>query len=697
MSAWPAPSASASLLLAPARRRASAPVGALAPPAADRAAPPREPAPHARSSEDTTAGSLASLVGRFLALAWCWLLIWCLVWSFAPVVVGWSPTVVTSGSMQPSLGVGDVVHIDDSVDFDSLGVGSVIAFDDPGIPGMRVTHRVTGVEFQGDRVVGYRTKGDANEAADSTIVPTANVHGVGRLVVPYAGLPRMWAAGGEWIQLSTFLMVTIVAAVLAGDTVQQYITGRSRRGRRKRLAAIAVAVAAMLGAPSTSAAFTDAADEAGNAFSMTAQWYLDTIDRDGPIAHWRLGEPAGGPPVTVLTDDFESFTGYNTYGSGNFVSSTAQARSGARSGLKTSNNDPNGGWKPLPATVTGSFVLDIWVYRPSGWGGGSIDRIGLEDAGFNGYSFRVDHGGNTLQIDRRTGGAANGIGTSVALNPPEDAWYRLRLVRNGSSMVLSAYDGIGMLLASTSATDATTTSFDRFVVHGGWDYYVDDLTVSQSNPTTSAVDRIGTLDGAYAGGPTLGVPGLVTGQPDTAADLDGINDGVLIGDSASINLTTRAERTTELWFEADTLAGRQVLYEEGGTVNGLNVYLDGATLYATAWGSTLGWSNDLVTSATVAVNTRYHVAITLDAVGTRALVLYVNGTPVSSATKTDANQWNAHSDDGAIGFLNGGTRFHDGNSSGTGNFPFDGTIDEIVLFNGIVPAANIANHHAAGV
>ena len=96
-------------------------------------------------------------------------------------------------------------------------------------------------------------------------------------------------------------------------------------------------------------------------------------------------------------------------------------------------------------------------------------------------------------------------------------------------------------------------------------------------------------------------------------------------------------------------------------------------------------------------NTTYHVAVTLDAVGTRSLVLYLDGTPVSTATKTDGAQWNAHSDDGAVGYVNGGTRFHDGNSSGTGNFPFDGTVDEVILYNLIVPAVNIGNHHASGL
>ena len=168
---------------------------------------------------------------------------------------------------------------------------------------------------------------------------------------------------------------------------------------------------------------------------------------------------------------------------------------------------------------------------------------------------------------------------------------------------------------------------------------------------------------------------------------------VLIGDSASINTSSRDARTTELWFNADVLSGRQILYEEGGTGNGLSIYLNGSTLYATAWTST--WSNSLVVSTGVTTGTRYHVGVTLDAVGSRKLELYLDGVSVGSATKTDSNQWRAHSDDGAIGALNGGTKFHDGNANG-GGYYFDGAVDEVVLYNSTLSAARIANHAQAG-
>ena len=649
-----------------------------------------------------TARDVGSLIARLVALTWCWTLIWLALWSVVPAIIGWTPTVVTSGSMEPSLPIGSVVQVDDTVDLNKVGAGSVISFDDPGVPGSRVTHRVAGTERAGEDVVAFRTKGDANQEVDTMLVPVANVHGVARLVVPYAGAPKAWAVNGDWLAFGVFFVVTVGAAALSVDTVSRFVRpGTTRRRRRggRRTAAVAVAVAAMLGAPSTGAAFTATTDSAGSQVSMTSQWFIDAIDRDNPVAHWRLGESPGGAPSLVLADDFETFAGWNNYGAGSVVSSAAQARSGSNSALKIGNNDPNGGWKLLPSSIGNDFVFEVWVYRPASFGGGAIDRVGLEDGSFNGYTFGVDHGGNTLRIDRRTGGSASAIGSSVAFNPPEDQWYRLQMTRTSSAITLTAFDGAGGVLASTTASDATTTAFDRVTVRGGWSYHLDDLSVSASATSTPTVaaDRIGTLPGTYVGNPALGQPGLVTSDADTAARFDGIDDMVQLGDSPLINTSARDQRTVELWFDADRVTGRQLLYEEGGTVNGLNVYLDGAQLYATAWSNTSGWSNHLTTiaPAAITVGSRHHVVVTLDAAVTKTLTLYVDGAAVATSTKTDSGSWAAHSDDGGIGALNSDTRFHDGTAQG-GGFHFAGDIDEVVIFNSLPTPAHIADHHAAG-
>lgn len=621
--------------------------------------------------------------------------LWLAIFSLLPILFGWEARVISSGSMRPVLPEGSVVHIDPDFPLDALGPGSVITFDQAGRD-MSTTHRVADVERLAGVTVGFTTKGDANRTADSAFVMASEVEGVARMVVPYAGLPSYWMSTGRWIKLGLTFVLMALAATITVDTMLLFLGRPTLSGPRHGHIVLAVVpmLVASIGAPGTAAAWT-ATDSSSGSFTMTNTWLLDSIDADAPVAHWRLGEAAAGPEVTVLTDDFESFAGYTAFGSGSFVGSTAQARSGVGSGLKTGNNDPNGGWKPLPSAISDTFTMEVWVYRPSGFAGGSIDRLGIEDASFNGYSFNADHNNNRLRIDRRTGGSATSISPTVTFDPPEDEWYRLELERNGSALTLNAYDGGGLLLATTTASDATTNTFDRFVIHGGYDYYVDDLSITTtSGAPTDAVDRIGTLNGAYVGGVTTGIEEGATGDNDTAARFDGVDDMVTVGDSALINTSNRAERTVELWFEADDLSGRQVLFEEGGTVNGMNVYLDGSTLYATAWSDSTVWSNDLVAAASVVAGARYHVAVTLDASVARELTLFVDGTEVDTASKTDANLWNAHTDDGGIAAINGGTRFHDGNANG--GFHFAGVIDEVVLYNSIIADAQISNHAQAG-
>ena len=694
ISAWPAPGALASIQVAPVADTATG-VGNVAP-------MPSSEAPLPSSQPASTARRVGSTIARLLALTWCWTLVWLALWSVVPAIVGWSPVVVTSGSMEPALPIGSVVHIDDAVDLSGIGSGSIISFDAPGTPGAQVTHRVTATERDPatDDVIAFRTKGDANAEVDTMSVPVANVDGVARLVVPYAGLPKAWSVNGDWFAFGAFFAVTVGASLLSIDTVIRFVRTDARPPRRggRRTAVIALAIAAMLGAPSTGAAFTGSTAAPDAQFSMTSQWFIDAVDRDAPVAHWRLGETPGGSPAVVMNEGFETFSGWNNLGPGSVVASTARARSGVRSGLKTGNNDPNGGWKLLPTPIANDFVFETWVYRPAGFSGGSIDRAGLENASFNGYTFNVDHNGNSLRIDRRTGGNATGIGAAVAFNPPENEWYRVQMTRTGSAILLNAFDGGGSLLASTSAIDTSTTSFDRVTVRGGWDYHLDDLRVSApaSGTPITAVDRIATLNGTYVGNPTLGQPGLVTSDGDTAARFDGIDDVVQLGDSALVNTATRDQRTVELWFSADLTTGRQVIYEEGGNTNGLNIYLDGNQLYATAWSNSTGWSNQLVTVAPTAitVGTRHHVAVVLDAVATRSLTLYLDGVAVATSTKTDAGSWAGHSDDGGIGAQNSDTRFHDGPTSGGGR-NFAGAIDEVVLFNAALGPASIAGHHAA--
>lgn len=128
-----------------------------------------------------------------------------LLWILLPtIVLGWTPLVVTSGSMAPSINRGDVVIVEPGV---TPIAGNVVAF--LGGDGSPVLHRVEQVNSDGT----FTTRGDANHHADST--PVTAVGGVGRLLVPHFGFVK--------------LLLPEAGAVLAILTLGSLLVGLRRR------------------------------------------------------------------------------------------------------------------------------------------------------------------------------------------------------------------------------------------------------------------------------------------------------------------------------------------------------------------------------------------------------------------------------------------------------------------------------------
>lgn len=151
----------------------------------------------------------ATLASFVLATFYLWLLLWLGAFVVVPSLgLGWDPVVVTSGSMQPRIRPGDVVLLERG-DTSDLGLGSVVTFEDPAAPGTLTTHRISGVNPDGT----YRTRGDANRVADSTPVQPEAVKGVGKLLVPFVGLPVTWLAGAAGLFVLWLLVTTVACAV----------------------------------------------------------------------------------------------------------------------------------------------------------------------------------------------------------------------------------------------------------------------------------------------------------------------------------------------------------------------------------------------------------------------------------------------------------------------------------------------------
>jgi signal peptidase len=147
----------------------------------------------------------AGLIGR----AWLWFIAGCLIVTLLPMVFGWRPYVVESGSMSPRLKVGDVVVAAPDQNPQEL-LGRITVFTDPARPETVKTHRVIQLAPDGTLV----TKGDANVTADPVHLQLAEVRGLGRLLVRFSGLPLIWVQTGQWLWLLLFLASVLLAAIV---------------------------------------------------------------------------------------------------------------------------------------------------------------------------------------------------------------------------------------------------------------------------------------------------------------------------------------------------------------------------------------------------------------------------------------------------------------------------------------------------
>lgn len=91
-----------------------------------------------------------------------------------PSVFGYKPFVVTSGSMESSINIGDLVFVK-NVNYDELKVNDIIAFK--GKDDIVTTHRIV-EEVEVDNEKCFKTKGDNNNTIDYEVVCKEKVEGI---------------------------------------------------------------------------------------------------------------------------------------------------------------------------------------------------------------------------------------------------------------------------------------------------------------------------------------------------------------------------------------------------------------------------------------------------------------------------------------------------------------------------------------
>jgi hypothetical protein len=157
--------------------------------------------------------------------------------------------------------------------------------------------------------------------------------------------------------------------------------------------------------------------------------------------------------------------------------------------LKTAYNDRNGGYSLFNNGALSNFEAVFRTKRINETGGNQ-NRYGIEDSSFNGYGPRM-YDFNSLPsnfaIEQRTGG----VGTNLAVKSTSayewNTWMTVKFRRYGSTLEFELYDSSGSLVESISTSNSLYNSFDRFVVHGGWEFYTDDIRVRKYAPQSAYV------------------------------------------------------------------------------------------------------------------------------------------------------------------------------------------------------------------
>ncbi len=203
---------------------------------------------------------------------------------------------------------------------------------------------------------------------------------------------------------------------------------------------------------------------------------------------------SSGNNTFYFFDDFETFSGWTTYGSGVVTQSSEQAYQGTYSAKKDTDCDSNGAYKLIGSTLNlaDGYAFEGRFYRED-LSSCLANRLSLEDGSYNGYGLRFVHNSDpaseTLSVERRDSAIGTSLGSATYQALPEYSWYGFRFSTKSGGNYEIQYLGSGdASLASQSATDVNYSSFDRVCIRGGYPYYVDLLKIRKYNspePVTS--------------------------------------------------------------------------------------------------------------------------------------------------------------------------------------------------------------------
>ncbi|MGW9415675.1 LamG-like jellyroll fold domain-containing protein [Arthrobacter cupressi] len=422
---------------------------------------------------------LGAALGRVVVI----LAVTMMAWASAPIVLGWQPTTVMSGSMEPTIAVGDVV-VSRPMGAENFTTGRVVLVEDPDHAGRLRLHRIAAVNPDGSLVL----RGDANAANDSSSVEPAAVRGVGYLRIPAVGLPIVWLGNGQWLLvlggaglLGGALALTRLdrhyakprraEAPHSGDRNGTRPGGRRRASWKLRLvpvrrasctvlflaAAAGLAGVTVMTAPLAHAAFSGSSPNHENTLSSRAYFSCSAAALAGsPSLFYDFNDSP--KPATAVTDSSGSGN------AGTFRMTASLSTSIPCSGDAGSSADL-AGLRYIATTTSSSgptvFSYEMW-FKTSSILGGKL--AGFQDSKNNALGTNDRNlymrGDGKLVFGVAPGGTMQTIVSPAAYN--DGAWHHTAVTLSSAGMKLYV-DGVQVASsASVTAARSGYTGYWRF-------------------------------------------------------------------------------------------------------------------------------------------------------------------------------------------------------------------------------------------
>ena len=142
-----------------------------------------------------------------------------------PSIFGLRSYVIVSGSMEPTINIGDVIIVKIFQNNSNYEVNDIISYHENNSV---VTHRIVKVEKLENDKVRYITKGDNNNTYDNFVVEQSNVDGKVIKIIPKIGYLSLF------IENHIFLLITfILFYAFVSSNIKKVIRRKRREQKRK--------------------------------------------------------------------------------------------------------------------------------------------------------------------------------------------------------------------------------------------------------------------------------------------------------------------------------------------------------------------------------------------------------------------------------------------------------------------------------